>query len=460
MKLEQLSCPACAASVSVAPQTVQAVCPYCGAALHVQRSDGEAVLLVLDRVTDAISTSQAWTTAAIDQSASATQEELRRLQYTQELSGLELQLASIQGEIRALQRMPPNKVIKKQLGELWKQQRLLVGRIVELRAILYPASQQSMSYSSASNSRGCVASSIEAVLWICFAPLVLLGKLIQSDSKVARVTGFTIAGFVLLAIALGNMNGRNSSRSFMTTSVPSQRVVVTRAVQPSTVIPPSPTVQPTPTEMEAAPVELLAAPVQVEQPTLIRSSLFPTPTPEMLSGAATGFSISTASNGAQRYQNNVIAFDVPSKWTAQMAGSKSVIISDQAHTLWIEWTEVSSGATLSAVEHRSSEAVPADAVQIVLKHLAEHFDGSGEVKSVMERPEKTISGLSVIGNAYQAFILAPETKNTSYYYIADLACGESLVCNIVYKKQGLIPYSDRDQALLNFMIGSIAFVQQ
>lgn len=466
MRLEQLSCPACAASISVAPTVVERVCPYCGATLHVQREEGEASLLVLERVTDAITTSQARTTAAIGQSTAVTQDELRRLQHTQELYALEVQLASIQSEMRALQRMPSNKVIKRQIRELQDQHRYLVARIAEIRAILDPRSvQQPLPYATGSGGHGCIGGAILAVLWVCFSPIMLLGKMIQSDSKLIRGFGLTIAGFVLFGVALGNMTGDNSVKRVVTTSsVSSPHPYRTATVSPTATRTSTPTVQSTPPvapKVVDAPIELLAAPIPVAQTGLTEasSSIFPTPTPDVPNLTATAFSLSKASGGSQRFQNGIIAFNMPATWTVQTAGADYVVIVHEYYELRIGWTVVSNGVIAHNVDSELSNS-PADAVQAVLDRLSQPPDASGEVKSISERAEKEIAGVPVIGSAYQALVLAPGTNKTGLYYIADFACAEYLVCATRYNKPGLIPFSDRDQEFLNSVIGSIEYLQK
>ena len=90
--------------------------------MRVPRSEGEVALRTSQQMTTAIANSSAQTKAAIGESAAVTREELQRLQFTQEISNLELRLATIQSEIRTLNRMPATKVTKQQLRQLRGQE--------------------------------------------------------------------------------------------------------------------------------------------------------------------------------------------------------------------------------------------------------------------------------------------------------------------------------------------------
>lgn len=224
MSLEQLKCPACAAAVSVSPGASQATCAYCGATLRVQRSDGENTLLLAEKVTDAIADSGAQTKAAIGESTAVTREELRRIQLTQELAGLELRLTTLQSEIRSLQRMPSNKVTGQQLAQLGKQEADLQVRIAQLHAALNPPPPpstlptaappavkskspktkpaQAITAEGETKRRGCVGWTLLVLAWFFFWPFMLPWTMIRSQKKPVRIAGYVVAVIVAIYFLL------------------------------------------------------------------------------------------------------------------------------------------------------------------------------------------------------------------------------------------------------------------
>src|SRR5690606_2070431 len=103
----QEACPSCAAPLQISGNANRIKCPYCATSLAVQRHGSEVAL----EAAGAIS-------STIEKSGFDTQSELRRLQVMQELSMAQMRLASVQGEIRAIERLPVTPVTRKQLAEL------------------------------------------------------------------------------------------------------------------------------------------------------------------------------------------------------------------------------------------------------------------------------------------------------------------------------------------------------
>lgn len=114
----------------------RATCPYCGSALAVERSNGEATF----QLAETIQQSQSQTQAAIAAGATATQAELRRLQLNHELSNLQLRLSNVQSEMRELERTPKHTAVtRRQLAELQDGAVHLQSQIQAIMDELHPS---------------------------------------------------------------------------------------------------------------------------------------------------------------------------------------------------------------------------------------------------------------------------------------------------------------------------------
>jgi hypothetical protein len=136
MTITTVSCSSCGAPIKI-PEDVDFLnCVYCGAALKVQRGDGYVALKLAEQVSKSIQQVGDRTQATIREGTYATQSELKRLQITQEIASLQIQLSGIQAEIRSLERQKSNRKIKKQLRELRDQEKNLLANINRLQAWL------------------------------------------------------------------------------------------------------------------------------------------------------------------------------------------------------------------------------------------------------------------------------------------------------------------------------------
>lgn len=117
-------------------------CPYCGTAIHVEHSAGEATVKLATQVSGAIVGANAQMQAALVQSSAITRDELQRTQLHNELSTVQMQLTAIQGEIRSVQRMPVTAVTKRQMQDLRAQEACLIQRERAIRQTLYPPMAQ------------------------------------------------------------------------------------------------------------------------------------------------------------------------------------------------------------------------------------------------------------------------------------------------------------------------------
>ncbi len=114
-------------------------CDYCGSTLTVTRSGEGVALEMVRQVTESVAASGESTRSAIQDASQITREELRRLQWTQEFTAIQLQLTNIRGEIRALEREKRlTSRARHQLQELRQQAARLEARLAELQHRLEP----------------------------------------------------------------------------------------------------------------------------------------------------------------------------------------------------------------------------------------------------------------------------------------------------------------------------------
>ena len=102
MTAHRISCASCGAPIGVPADVDHLTCVYCGASMVVQRGEGYVALKLAEEVGRAIEKTGLQTQASIRQGTEVTQVELRRLQLSQELSAVQLQLSNVQAEMRLL----------------------------------------------------------------------------------------------------------------------------------------------------------------------------------------------------------------------------------------------------------------------------------------------------------------------------------------------------------------------
>lgn len=215
MTIEHLICPACSAPVSLVPGSGEAKCSFCGSTLRIDRRDGEVALRAAEQVNSALADVNAQTQAAIGASSAAARDEMQRLLATQSLSNLELRLATIQSEIRALERMPPSNVTRQQLRQLHEQEIALQARIAEINGALYPVSPAKSSAKGhaappvhKSGERGCVGWAFYILAWIFLFPYMLAWTLIRSRSKPLQVLGYIWAAILVILMIVSIFSPR------------------------------------------------------------------------------------------------------------------------------------------------------------------------------------------------------------------------------------------------------------
>ncbi len=137
MEIKSLNCASCGAPIKVPEDVDYLNCSSCGSYLAVQRGEGYIALKIVKEVTDAIKRTGAETQSAIRDGTYATKTELQKLQLTQEISMVEMQLNSLQGEVRGLERaIQPgvaNPRLTSQIQDLYFQVYRTADRLRNLR---------------------------------------------------------------------------------------------------------------------------------------------------------------------------------------------------------------------------------------------------------------------------------------------------------------------------------------
>lgn len=138
MEILKLNCASCGSPIQIHNDATFITCPFCSTQMVVDRGENFLSLKVAEQVSQAINQSGTGTQSAIRDGTHTTQSEIKRLQITQDLSMLHLQLSGIQTEIRALQREKQSKTQRLQLNELLNQEANLKQRIAFLQNALVP----------------------------------------------------------------------------------------------------------------------------------------------------------------------------------------------------------------------------------------------------------------------------------------------------------------------------------
>jgi predicted RNA-binding Zn-ribbon protein involved in translation (DUF1610 family) len=125
MDVQRLVCVSCGAPIDISADTQRLKCAYCGVTLAVERSEGHVALRTVEQVR-----------RIVEDAGAQTQAELRRLDLGNQLQTAQLQLSSIQAEIRSLQREPASSTVTRQLRDLRGQEAILLARLRELQALL------------------------------------------------------------------------------------------------------------------------------------------------------------------------------------------------------------------------------------------------------------------------------------------------------------------------------------
>ena len=155
MKISKLNCTACGAPMSIPEDLDQITCASCGTGLVIERGEGYVALKLAEKIARTIEVSGIQTQDVIRENTQVTRTELQRLQLSQELSALQMQLNGIQTEIRLLQRDPNNKKFNSQLISLRGNEYQAMERIRVLK--------RQISVPDTENLRAC----IEVAEWEC-----------------------------------------------------------------------------------------------------------------------------------------------------------------------------------------------------------------------------------------------------------------------------------------------------
>jgi ribosomal protein S27AE len=135
MDIQKLTCASCGADLIVPPHVERLSCAYCGIELVVQRGEGYAVLVRAERARKTAQTAEHITQTALQEGISAIPSMLKQLQLSQDLAMAQLQLSSIQAEIRTLNRGQRDRATTNRLRRLRNQENTIRTRIDALQAV-------------------------------------------------------------------------------------------------------------------------------------------------------------------------------------------------------------------------------------------------------------------------------------------------------------------------------------
>jgi DNA-directed RNA polymerase subunit RPC12/RpoP len=226
LEIVTINCASCGAPIKVPPELDNFNCAFCGANLMVKRGDGYVALKLMEQVTKSIQDSGAQTQSTIRESTQVTQSELKRLQLGQEISSLQIQLASIQAEIRSLQRQKADRKIKGQLKGLSQAETSLWNRINKLQLALadsFPNKETAQAHLNAglqqlppkprgglsSLGRGCLTWFLVLIVFTCLIgiPAQALDKSLFNEVRTSGSEGtsgpiFTAASLLIFLISI------------------------------------------------------------------------------------------------------------------------------------------------------------------------------------------------------------------------------------------------------------------
>jgi hypothetical protein len=114
MAVSKLNCSACGAPISVNEGVDTIKCGSCGSSLHIERGEGFIALKLVEKISKTIEE----TGNDLRENAQVTLTELKRMQLSNDLNASQMQLTTLQSEIRMLERSQQNYTSKLQLLSL------------------------------------------------------------------------------------------------------------------------------------------------------------------------------------------------------------------------------------------------------------------------------------------------------------------------------------------------------
>lgn len=161
MKIEAIHCPACFAAATILPGADRMTCEYCGTTSFIEQSQGQVTLKLaheLAGLQQTLQDSDVQTARSVRSTAEETQKELQSLRLGQELSTVDMRLASVQAELRTLQRNTDKKqskaiksqvsTLERELGALSAQRARLQNAIAALGPVAFDAPSKAVAAAS------------------------------------------------------------------------------------------------------------------------------------------------------------------------------------------------------------------------------------------------------------------------------------------------------------------------
>lgn len=129
MQIQGIDCPSCGAPVSVSEGNTKATCEYCGKNVLFESQ-------MLQNIGDKVANT-------FQKVETQTQEEIRRLQLSQELSLLQMQLSNLRAEKRGLERTGGRQAMS-HLKQIQDEERGIISKITTIQNLLNPPKPSSV----------------------------------------------------------------------------------------------------------------------------------------------------------------------------------------------------------------------------------------------------------------------------------------------------------------------------
>jgi len=133
------SCPTCGAAISIPQGVDHVVCEYCKRTLIIGHTAENRVDAASEKAREAEQNAGLQAQATIAIGLQATQVELHRLHLNQDIISAQIELGSVQAEMRNLEQSKSSRAAKRRLQELRAQESSVLSRIATLQASLYPS---------------------------------------------------------------------------------------------------------------------------------------------------------------------------------------------------------------------------------------------------------------------------------------------------------------------------------
>jgi serine protease Do len=162
--------------------------------------------------------------------------------------------------------------------------------------------------------------------------------------------------------------------------------------------------------------------------------------------------------GMLQYQNDDLTLLYPAFWALSEEKQGILFFEGEKQGFEFKWKDVPFDAQeLLRVQKLDPEKYN-EAVLEQEQKIRELLSDIGEIVNFSSKSSNSIGQYWSYGNQYHATIkVVGSTKGPVHYYFATFVCGKTRVCSITYLKQDVIPFSDKDQAIIISVVNSTHF---